>query len=547
MKIKKLILKNFRGYKAETHIKLDNSLCALVGKNDVGKSTILEALDIFFNEGRGSTKIDSNDVSLIDAEISDIRPKNILDNLNTKPSDITIGVQFSESLDYKIIIDETSETSLNEELLLDAENCLTIIKQFSNGRLRKTFLLAKHPNIEEKALILHKNAELKNLASSIGVDTVEVNLSNNTELRRAIREHLQNSLEIKLGFIPMDATETKNIWDPLKVYLPQFYLFRADRKNSDQDEEVKDPLGVVVKEVFHQEAIVELLNKIDDIVRKQVSKLGNKTIQELHRIDPALATSLTPSIPDVASLKWADVYKAVSICGDNEIPINKRGSGVRRLVLLGFLLARIKSAETSEVEASRSNVIYAIEEPETALHSDLQKLLINALKNRADQGVQVLITTHSSVILKELEYDQIRLILKGNSNRGTHIVNLAENSLPYKSLNEIAFLALGEATEEYHNELYGLLQNIATSENPKNHQLKHFDKWLGSRGAELNKVWQKEIADKTTKDEKYSMQYYIRNSIHHPENTLNMKYTQEELRNSIEKMRQIIHSCEQEK
>ena len=47
MKLREIILKNFRGYYAETRITIDD-LTALIGKNDVGKSTILEALDIFF-------------------------------------------------------------------------------------------------------------------------------------------------------------------------------------------------------------------------------------------------------------------------------------------------------------------------------------------------------------------------------------------------------------------------------------------------------------------------------------------------------------------
>lgn len=46
MKLREVVLKNFRGYYRETRIPVDD-LTALIGKNDVGKSTILEALDIF--------------------------------------------------------------------------------------------------------------------------------------------------------------------------------------------------------------------------------------------------------------------------------------------------------------------------------------------------------------------------------------------------------------------------------------------------------------------------------------------------------------------
>ena len=48
MKLVKLKLRNFRGYKNEAIINID-SITALIGKNDAGKSTILEALEIFFN------------------------------------------------------------------------------------------------------------------------------------------------------------------------------------------------------------------------------------------------------------------------------------------------------------------------------------------------------------------------------------------------------------------------------------------------------------------------------------------------------------------
>ena len=46
MKISSVKIKNFRSYKEEIEIKFDD-LTVFVGKNDIGKSTVLEALDIF--------------------------------------------------------------------------------------------------------------------------------------------------------------------------------------------------------------------------------------------------------------------------------------------------------------------------------------------------------------------------------------------------------------------------------------------------------------------------------------------------------------------
>ena len=61
MKIKKVILTNYRGYRNPTEIDFNN-LTVFVGRNDVDKSTVLEALDLFFNEGKGPVKFDKADI-----------------------------------------------------------------------------------------------------------------------------------------------------------------------------------------------------------------------------------------------------------------------------------------------------------------------------------------------------------------------------------------------------------------------------------------------------------------------------------------------------
>jgi len=62
MKISQVKIANFRSYKDETVIEF-NDLTVFVGKNDVGKSTVLEALDVFFNEGKGVIKLDKEDIN----------------------------------------------------------------------------------------------------------------------------------------------------------------------------------------------------------------------------------------------------------------------------------------------------------------------------------------------------------------------------------------------------------------------------------------------------------------------------------------------------
>lgn len=61
---------------------------------------------------------------------------------------------------------------------------------------------------------------------------------------------------------------------------------------------------------------------------------------------------------------WEKAF-SFSLTGENAIPLNKRGSGIRRLVLFSFF----RAATESEL-FDRKNIIYAVEEPETSQHPD---------------------------------------------------------------------------------------------------------------------------------------------------------------------------------
>lgn len=61
MRLKSVKLTHFRGYRATTVIPIDEAITGIVGRNDDGKSTILEALAIFFESG--GVKADKSDMN----------------------------------------------------------------------------------------------------------------------------------------------------------------------------------------------------------------------------------------------------------------------------------------------------------------------------------------------------------------------------------------------------------------------------------------------------------------------------------------------------
>lgn len=527
MKLEKISIQNFRGYKDKITLDLSN-FTALVGKNDVGKSTIMDALDIFFHNGKGIIKIDKTDINVV--------------NARNDNNDIVISAFFSD-LPTSVILDGNYATNLKDEYLLNENDCLEIVKTFKNGDSKaasiKIQLNAFHPTYSEcDSLLQKKNADLKRIVESLNLSC---NKTINAEMRTAIWNHYKDNLACEKKLIDVSAKDgdIKSIWEKLQIYLPHFSLFQSDRKNSDSDDEVQDPLKEAVKQIFADETIQHTLSEVAIKVKEKVQEVANLTLEKLNEMDPEVSNSLHPNIPSVESLKWADVFKGLSISGDEDISINKRGSGVKRLVLLNFFRAE---AERRKRESQNPSIIYAIEEPETSQHKNHQIMLVNALKQLADEPkTQVIITTHSSDIVKNLNSSNLKMVCR-NANGDIEIKPFAANCLPYPSLNEANYNAFGDVSEEFHNELYGYLQAQAISEDAKNEKEVNFDNWLCQRGCQQTKQWVRIYGGQVMPPCPATLQTYVRNYIHHPENLHNQIYTKDELKDSIEKMVEIAKS-----
>ncbi|WP_293718345.1 ATP-binding protein [uncultured Phascolarctobacterium sp.] len=507
MKIKRLAIKNFRGYHGETSIEFED-LTAFVGKNDIGKSSIMEALDLFFNDGKGVIKLDKDDVNIDARGVEDL--------------EICISICFCD-LPERIIIDATNETSLAAEYLLNPNNQLEVIKKYPNAGSAKVFIRALHPTNPFCADLLQKrDSELRQIIESNQI--ICDDRTRNAVMRNSIRQYFGDNLQLDIAEIDVTKGDTKSIWEKLQKYLPLYSLFQSDRKNSDGDNEVQDPLKEAVKEILHDEELQRVLNFVAATVETKLREVSARTLEKLREMSPDIASTLNPVIPVASSLKWGDVFKNVSITSDENIPINKRGSGSKRLILLNFFRAEV---ERRQSEINAPSVIYAIEEPETSQHSENQKKLIKALiLLAAANNTQVLITTHSATIVKQLGFNNIRIIRMDNTQK--IIENTLPNQLPYPSLNEVNYLAFSELSEEYHNELYGYIVEQGLLEEYSQDKSKT--------------TYIRLLRNGVTRTEQKIMTEYIRHQIHHPENTHNVHFTENDLRTSIEDMRSFIQS-----
>lgn len=505
MKIKSIAINRFRGYDRRVTIQIED-LLAMVGKNDIGKSTILEALDIFFNENKGPVKLDKDDINRSCLEAGE--------------ECVEIEVEFSE-LPSELVLDSTNKTTLKNEYLVTSTGTLHVIKRYPRAGREKVYLRALHPTSPECADLLSKKVrELQAIVKDRDIPCKDKTKS--AELRKAIWSNVKD-LQLQDCEIEVAKIDAKNIWEQLKAHMPLYTLFQSDRKNSDGDSEVQGPMGIAVREILGDPKIRSQLADVAETVKARLDEVASRTLEKLSEFNPEVATSLNPVLPDSSDLKWPDVFKKVSISGGDEVPINKRGSGVKRLVLVSFFIAE---AERRQKESNAPDIIYAIEEPETSQHPDHQRYLIDALlKLSKTSNTQVLITTHSAEVVRCLDFSNILLI----AGRGEgEIYKVRKKNLPYPSLNEVTYSAFGEYSPEYHNELYGFIEAEGNLGGFKN----------GKPTREYKRV----LRNGTITNQNITLTEYIRHQIHHPENTENDRFTPQELGDSIEDMRSFIQS-----
>ncbi|ASW06418.1 OLD family endonuclease [Rhizobium sp. 11515TR] len=386
MRLVAVTIENFRAYKDPTRIDFGD-ITTIIGRNDVGKSTVLEALEIFFNNE--TVKIDPSDCNVFGGG-----------------APVRITAEFSELPD-EITLDAGAPTSLAAEYLLSADGHLRIQKVYDCSKktvAAETFILANHPTAKGvEGLLELKEKDLQGLVKERGL---EVKLKGNPGMRAALWEHT-GDLVLATVAIPVSKPkeDSKRIWEQLELHLPMFAIFQSDRPSKDSDGEIQNPLKGAIAT-----AIAEVQDEIERIqtkVREKSEEIARLTHEALKTIDNRLANTLVPKFTPPTTAKWTSLF-SLGMDTDDAIPLNKRGSGVRRLILVSFFKAE---AERKLTKSSKANIIYAIEEPETSQHPANQRILIDSFKEIANApNCQVILTTHSPGLAADLPIESIRFV-----------------------------------------------------------------------------------------------------------------------------------------
>ena len=237
-------------------------------------------------------------------------------------------------------------------------------------------------------------------------------------------------------------------------------------------------------------------------------------------------------------LKIDSFFKSASIFIDDgvDIPMSEKGNGMQRSVALALLQVYAEELAHDEERGQTKPFYLFIDEPELCLHPKGQTKLLEALLEISKKK-QVFLTTHSPYFLVTPHLSNVGLFIF----RKDGISNIVEDAslepmFPWSpTWGEINFKAYKLPTVELHNELYGKLQYDSGQ-----FREKEFEQWLQGRNIQFTKQWIRENNGSAQAPYGVTLQTFIRNHIHHPENRRNKLYTENELKQSIEEMIRLL-------
>lgn len=202
------------------------------------------------------------------------------------------------------------------------------------------------------------------------------------------------------------------------------------------------------------------------------------------------------------------------------------------------------------------HLILSIDEPEIHMHPQISREFINYLEKaikilieaRYIGSCQIILATHSIFILQDIMNfaGKKHISILNSIDNKISIQNINNLKVRYYKANEASFNLLlykffDMPTNDLHNELYGLLNDkcrIELKTNPDERISENkMEEYFRKNKLNTNAKPYKECG---RKDRKLSLHTYIRNIIHHPENERNPRFTNKELRDSIDQMLNLV-------
>jgi len=452
MKIRKIKIENFRLLK-KFELDLEDKLSLVIGKNNCGKTSLLAALDKFLNQS------DKNKFSIDDFNIDF---KNEIKNIvEDKTIDLEVFNPVGIRLKLFIEYNERDDLSNISKVMMDLHpdnNFIVlgfeyVITADGLNKLR----------IESKEFL---DKEKRKISAKRGVETDPVKdllyfLKQNHGdyfkiIKKSIEYDIVSEKENEEKFIDLEI-EKIGIKEIINF---KFISAKRDVSNKEADKTLSSQTSTIYKKTEssdeQKDAIDDFkdsLNDTDEILTGIYAKLFDKVISKVKTFGGIKENDSLIEI--ISTLQHRELLEGNTTVmynhGGNSLPEHYNGLGYMNLISMIFEIEILIQDFKKKREEKPSDInLLFIEEPEAHTHPQMQYVFIKNIKSLLGQGIvredgvngelQSIISTHSSHIVSESDFDDIKYLRKVND---TSVIakNLKELKNEYDSnTNQYQFL-----------------------------------------------------------------------------------------------------------
>jgi len=469
MKIESIRIENFRSFKDET-ISFDDYTC-LVGANGCGKSTVLNALNLFFRQDKDCT----TDLSKLSAE--DFHHKNTAEPIKITLTFYDLSDQAKIDLsDYvrqdKLIVSSVAKFDVNTN---SAE-----VKQYGNRLGFEDF--RRYFEAEKKGA---KADELKSIYSEFQEKYTDLSkATSKPAMVQALRDYEHNHKDDCVLIPSEDQFYGVSKGENRLAPHVQWVFISATKDATEESEESKNSaLGqLLARTVRSKVNFSEKVGALKKTTQEEYQKILDAEQKALNDISDTLKSKLEswahPGI--TAKILWKqDSDKSVKVeepwayirLGERgfEGELARFGHGLQR----SYMLALLQELTTTSDETAPT-LIMGIEEPEIYQHPPQARHLAETLYELSKKNSQIMVCSHNPLFIPGDDFESIRVVREKGSPSASYISKLSYSDLS-KELESAGQKALKEE---------GILAKLYPSLNPVVNEMFFCNKLVLTEGIE---------------------------------------------------------------
>ena len=437
MFIRKIQVKNFRLLKDFT-IDLQPELSLVIGKNNVGKTSLLIVLDKFLNGNNERTrKFLYNDFNLdFQKEIEEMldQPRMNEETYETKNRSISLRlvVEYldTDSLDNignKILTnleEDNNYFALGFDYWLDYSSYERLMSDYGRD---KSLYEEKHPDSQfDKRKYMEENHQryFQIIRKSVHVEKNGMVLNERSVIKL---DGLQGfHLDDVVNFEYISArrcVDNKDVDHTLSEQTSELY---KAQENSEENIEAREKFIESLRDT--DQTLTDIYDGIFSDIAKKISELGG-----MHRKETIIKVVSTLQHRDLLKGNTTVVYEH----DQRNLPENYNGLGYMNLISMIFeislIIEHMKRAQKRR--PADINLLF-IEEPEAHTHPQMQYVFIKNIKKLLSDGIkrkdgakaplQYIVSTHSSHIIADSDFDDIKYLKRIEGKNAVESKNLQD-------------------------------------------------------------------------------------------------------------------------